>query len=482
MFRRTKIVATIGPASHSAVMLEELVAAGVNVFRLNFSHGRADDHRQVAETIREVASARDQSVAIMADLQGPKIRIGDFSSGYVTLVKGMAFTLDTAPGEASDDPSRVSITYPDLIKDCQPGDELLLDDGLIRLRVESIKGQQVHCRVEEGGRLASRKGLNRLGGGLSAAALTDKDMTDISIAAQLDVDYLAVSFPRDAADIEKARALYRDAGGKGGLIAKIERAEAVADPQTLDNLIRASDGVMVARGDLAVEIGDAELVGVQKHIILRARQLDRFVITATQMMESMIHSPQPTRAEVSDVANAVLDGTDAVMLSAETAVGDHPVATVNAMERIILGAERAWQSRQSGHRLHQEFVAIDESIAMGAMYVANHLRDVKAIIAMTETGTTPRLMSRIRSGMPIFAFTPHEATRRRMAIYRGVATVRFDNSKFASDEVDREAVAVLKRSGLIHSGARVIISKGSDSASDCAAETGTNTLKVVEVP
>lgn len=476
MFRRTKIVATIGPASNSPEMLDTLIDAGVNVFRLNFSHGVAEDHRQAVADIRRAATNRNTSVAILADLQGPKIRIGDFAEGYVTLKPGAAFVFDTAFEGISDNAGRVAINYPDLPKDCVAGDCLLLDDGLISLAVVEIRGAEVHCRVTEGGRLASRKGLNRLGGGLSADALTDKDIDDIAIAAKLDVDYLALSFPRDADDIKRARGLYQHAGGQGGVVAKIERAEAVSNPDNLDDMIRASDGVMVARGDLAVEIGDAELVGVQKHIILRARQLDRFVITATQMMESMIHAPQPTRAEVSDVANAVLDGTDAVMLSAETAIGDHPDVTVRAMERIILGAERAWQSRQSGHRLHQEFVQVDESIAMAAMYVANHLRGVKAIIAMTETGSTPRLMSRIRSGMPIFAFTPHQHTRRRMAIYRGVATVHFDSEQIDNDAINREAVAVLEKQGLIGPGDRIIITKGDY----VGAHTGTNTMKIVE--
>lgn len=477
MFRRTKIVATVGPACRAPAQLDALIGAGVNVFRLNFSHGQADDHRRAVTDIRRASEAHRVQVAILADLQGPKIRIGDFSTDYITLERGQRFSLDTAVAEPSDSTDLVGINYPALVDDCRPDDQLLLDDGLIALRVIAVHGSRVECEVLEGGRLASRKGVNRLGGGLSAEALTEKDIADIAIAAAMDIDYLALSFPRDARDVARARELYREAGGRGGIVAKIERAEAVADHEILDDIIRASDGVMVARGDLAVEIGDAELVGVQKHIILRARQLDRFVITATQMMESMIHSPQPTRAEVSDVANAVLDGTDAVMLSAETAVGDHPSLTVRAMERIILGAERAWQTRQSGHRLHQEFQQVDEAIAMGAMYIANHLLNVKAIIAMTETGSTPRLMSRIRSGMPIFAFTPHPETQRRMSIYRGVSTVHFDSGHIANDQLNREAVAILEEMGLVQNGDRIIITKGDY----VSAHAGTNTMKVVSV-
>ncbi|MGB1203759.1 MAG: pyruvate kinase, partial [Alloalcanivorax venustensis] len=350
MFRRTKIVATLGPASSGADLLARLIDAGVNVFRLNFSHGSADDHRAVAARVREQADAQARNVAILADLQGPKIRIARFRDGPVMLEPGQPFTIDTALDKDAGDSGQVGTDYAGLAEDCRAGDTLLLNDGLLALSVENVAGSRVECRVLVGGELSNNKGINRQGGGLNAQALTDKDREDIKLAASLEVDFLALSFPRHADDIHQARALYREAGGHGDMVAKIERAEAVADPAVLDDIIIAADGVMVARGDLAVEIGDAELVGVQKHIIRRARALDRFVITATQMMESMIHSPQPTRAEVSDVANAVLDGTDAVMLSAETAVGDYPVATVQAMDRIIRGAERTYQSRPSEDR------------------------------------------------------------------------------------------------------------------------------------
>lgn len=477
MFRRTKIVATVGPACHSAQMLATLIAAGVNVFRLNFSHGSAEGHREVEARIRAAAAEQGRSVAILADLQGPKIRIARFRDGGITLRNGASFTLDASLDEDAGDERRVGLGYKDLPKDCRGGDILLLNDGLIELRVDSVQGSAVHCTVIAGGELTNNKGVNRKGGGLSARALTDKDIADIATAADMDVDYLALSFPRNAEDVEEARARFRDAGGQGDIVAKIERAEAVEDHDNLDSIILAADGVMVARGDLAVEIGDAELVGVQKHIIRRARQLDRFVITATQMMESMIHQPQPTRAEVSDVANAVLDGTDAVMLSAETATGKFPEQTVRAMDRIILGAERTWQVRELRDHHEQVPQKIDESIAAAAMYVANRLPGVVAIIAMTETGATPRKMSRIRSGLPIFAFTPHVRSQRRVAMYRGVHTVPFDSHSLAPEEVNGRAVSMLEEMGVVKAGDKVILTKGDYTS----VNAGTNTLKIVEV-
>ncbi|MFN3713494.1 MAG: pyruvate kinase [Alcanivoracaceae bacterium] len=478
MFRRTKIVATVGPASASADMLGCLIAAGVNVFRLNFSHGSAADHQMVAARIRAAADEQQRNVAILADLQGPKIRVGRFRDGPVQLLAGAPFILDAAMDELAGEPDRVGITYKELVSDCRVGDTLLLDDGLIELAITDIVGSELRCVVTVGGRLSNNKGVNRKGGGLTAPALTEKDLADIIVAAGMEVDYLAISFPRDAADVDEARHLYRAAGGRGGMIAKIERAEAVSNSAILDDIICASDGVMVARGDLAVEIGDAELVGVQKHIIQRARDLDRFVITATQMMESMIHSPQPTRAEVSDVANAVLDGTDAVMLSAETAVGDHPEATVRTMHRIIMGAERTFQTRMLKSRPMDRLEKIDEAIAVAAMSVANHLDRVKAIITMTETGNTPRMMSRVRSGIPIFAFTPHAETRRRLAIYRGVEAAHFDSATIHPDEINSRAAELLVAMQVAGPGDRVILTKGDY----LAVHGGTNTLKIVEIP
>jgi pyruvate kinase len=477
MIRRTKIVATVGPACDSEAMLTTLVEAGVNVFRLNFSHGSAEHHTVVANRIRSVAETVGKSVAILADLQGPKIRIAQFSHGEVTLINGQPFTLDAAMDEHAGDIHAVGLAYKNLPNDCSPGDTLLLNDGLIQLKVEQVEGSAVHCIVIEGGVLSDKKGVNRQGGGLTAKALTDKDKQDIKTAAELEVDYVALSFPRDAADVQEARSLYQQAGGRGGVVAKIERAEAVANNVTLDEIILASDGVMVARGDLAVEIGDAELVGVQKHVIWRARQLNRFVITATQMMESMISNPQPTRAEISDVANAVLDGTDAVMLSAETATGSFPEGTVRAMDRIILGAENSYQMRDLWKQEDNVPQKIDESIASAAMYVANRLAGVKAIIAMTETGATPVMMSRIRSGLPIFAFTPHAECQRRLMVYRGVQTINFDSANIPPGEVNQRAVDLLKELGVLQDKDKVILTKGDY----VNVNGGTNTIKIVEV-
>ncbi|MBY4677234.1 pyruvate kinase [Marinobacterium arenosum] len=477
MLRRTKIVATLGPATSSAQQIEQLILAGADVMRLNFSHGEADDHRRRAELVREMAARHGRYVALLGDLQGPKIRIARFADTKVRLEIGRQFTLDAELDRDGGDASRVGIDYKALISDSRPGDILLLDDGRIELKVLEVTGQQVITEVLVGGWLSNNKGINRLGGGLSAKALTDKDKADIKIAAEIGVDYVAVSFPRDAADMHEARALLEATGSTAGLVAKIERAETVADPQVLDDIIRASEAVMVARGDLAVEIGDAALVGVQKQIIGRARSLNKVVITATQMMESMISSPMPTRAEVSDVANAVLDSTDAVMLSAETAAGDYPVEAVAAMARICLGAEQHPSAQKSKHRIHEHFELIDETIALSAVYAANHLTGVKAIICLTETGATPRLMSRLRSSLPFFALSRREDTLRRVALYRGVQQVPFHADKLPPQEINQRAVDELVKRGVVADGDLVIITKGDY----LNAQGGTNTLKVVRV-
>lgn len=477
MMRRTKIVATLGPASDRPDILDKLIEAGVDVVRLNFSHGTPDDHRQRAVAVRSAAAKAGRYVAILGDLQGPKIRVGKFLEGAVQLQEGEDFVLDPEAVPGQGDEHQVSVDYKDLYRDCRPGDTLLLDDGRLRLSVESIQGRALHTRVLVGGRLSNNKGINRLGGGLTAPALTDKDLQDIKLAAELDLDYLAVSFPRDAADMQCARALLQQAGGNAHLVAKVERAEAVADPDHLNELIIASDVIMVARGDLAVEIGDAALMGVQKDLIKRARSLNRVVITATQMMESMIESPVPTRAEVCDVANAVLDGTDAVMLSAETAAGRYPVETVRSMADVITGAEKHHIAKKSTHRINSDFEAGDESIAMAAMYVANHFPRVRAIICQTETGNTALLMSRVRSGMPIYAFARHARTCGRVALYRGVGPVLFQNERLSGVERDERAIAILKEQGVIERGDYVLVSRGYNQ--DIGGST--DTLRVVQV-
>lgn len=470
--RRTKIVATLGPASNNPEVLDALIQAGVDVVRLNFSHGEASEHLALAETVRNRARAYGRQVGVLADMQGPKIRIARFKEGKVFLAEKATFILDADLASDMGDNQQVGIDYKQLPQDVRRGDTLLLDDGRIVFWVEQVEGQRVICQVVIGGELSNNKGINRQGGGLSAEALTDKDKADIITAAEMQADYIAISFPRSADDIHYARKLLRDAGGYGGIIAKIERAEAL---EVLDEIIEASDAVMVARGDLGVEIGDAALPPIQKKIIQRARQLNRVVITATQMMESMITNAIPTRAEVFDIANAVLDGTDAVMLSGETAVGRYPIKVVEAVDRICLQAEQQREIRVSRHRMDSQFERMDEAIAMAAMYMANHL-DVKAIAALTETGTTPLLMSRISSGIPIFALTPHVETRRKVTLYRGVYPVSFKVEHAHHATLNLEAIQELQRRGVVREGDIVIITKG-----DLEVQGSTNSLKLVRV-
>ncbi len=473
MLRRTKIVATIGPATDDPKVLDRMIEAGVDVVRINFSHGEPEQQRLRAETVLNRARAYGRQIGVLADLQGPKIRIERFKQGKITLREGDKFTLDARCKQDEGTQERVGIAYKELAQDVRRGDNLLLDDGRIALWVEQVEDHEIRCRVVVGGELSNNKGINRQGGGLSAPALTDKDRADIKTAAAMQVDYLAVSFPRTAEDIHEARRLFYAAGGTGGIVAKIERAEAL---NCLEEIIEASDVVMIARGDLGVEIGDAALPPVQKRIIQLARTLNRVVITATQMMESMIESPIPTRAEVFDVANAVLDGTDAVMLSAETATGKYPDKAVAAMDRICREAEKQRVTRVSDHRIDTEFKRIDEAIAMATMYTANHL-GAKAIIALTESGSTPLWMSRISSGIPIFALTKHAETRRKVTIYRGVYPVSFDIPSTNHAEVNKEAVDELVRRGAVREGDLLVITKGDL----MGMHGGTNAMKIVRV-
>ncbi|MDV6319911.1 pyruvate kinase [Chromohalobacter sp. HP20-39] len=475
--RRTKIVATLGPASDREGVLEDMIAAGVDVVRLNFSHGSADDHRRRLKAVRDAAARIGRTVAALGDLQGPKIRIARFKDEAVTLEEGQPFVIDVSLERDVGDAQQVGCDYKDLADDVAPGDVLLLDDGRLELKVERVEAPAIHTTVKVGGKLSNNKGINKQGGGLSASALTDKDREDLKTAIDIGVDYLAVSFPRHGDDMRLARDLLGEAGSEIGLVAKVERAEAVADDDTLDDIIRASEAVMVARGDLGVEIGDAQLIGVQKRIIQHARSLNKVVITATQMMESMIESPLPTRAEVFDVANAVLDGTDAVMLSAETAAGSYPVETIKAMERLCLGAERERAAQQSQHRIHEGFTRIDETLALSAMYAANHLTGVAAIVCMTATGYTPLIASRIRSGLPIVALAHTEIAQRRMALYRGVVSLPFDTQNLAPTEFNRHAVDNLISLGIVKQGDHVILTRGDH----MNAHGGTNTMKIIQV-
>jgi pyruvate kinase len=473
--RATKIVATLGPASSDPALLEQMIRAGVNVVRLNFSHGKAQDHIDRAALVRAAAQRAGREVAIMADLQGPKIRVGKFADGKVQLETGMKFVLDASRTELGD-AKGVGLDYKELPRDVKAGDTLLLNDGLIVMTVDAVKGEQVHTTVKVGGVLSNNKGINKQGGGLTAPALTAKDMEDIRTAMSFQADYVAVSFPQNASDMEMARQLCNVAGAefrhKPGLIAKIERAEAIPN---LESICKASDGIMVARGDLAIEVGNAAVPALQKRMIKMARDLDKLVITATHMMESMITNPVPTRAEVSDVANAVLDGTDAVMTSAETAAGRYPLETIIEMANICAEAEKAEDVKLDADFTGMTFARIDQSIAMGAIFTAYHL-GCKAIVALTDTGSTPLWMSRHRIHIPIYALTPKVATQRRMTLYRNVRPLLMDQS-VERDTALMDAEAHLKERGIVASGDIYAITCGEP----MGAPGGTNMLKICRV-
>jgi len=471
MLRRTKIVATLGPASDDQDVLYNMIQAGVDVVRLNFSHGSADDHIRRAEQVRSIARARGRAVGVLVDLQGPKIRVGKFENGKIQLAKGDRFILDANCELGNQE--RVGLDYKDLPRDVRRGSTLLLDDGRIQMWVEKVDGAEIICKVTQGGVLSNNKGINQQGGGLSASALTEKDMEDIKTAAALKADYIAVSFPRDASDMLLARRLMQAAGGKSLLVAKIERTEAITH---LNDILDASDAIMVARGDLGVEVGDAAVPALQKRMIREARNKNKLVITATQMMESMITSPIPTRAEVSDVANAVIDGTDAVMLSAETAAGQYPVETVEAMSRVCIEAEKERESSFTDYRLSLEFEHIDESIAMATMFTAYHL-NVKAIAAMTQTGSTALWMSRLGADVPIYALTPEVDTRRKVTLFRGVYPINFKPSTNDSEQVLKEGVDELRRRGAVRDGDLILLTIGEP----VGKSGGTNTMKIVRV-
>jgi pyruvate kinase len=475
MLRRTKIVATLGPATDDLDTLVEMCRAGLDVARVNFSHGGQQDHLRRIDLLREASRRAGRYVAVLGDLAGPKIRIESFAAGPVMLRDGQAFALDTALEKNAGNEREVGVAYKELVVDVAAGDTLLLNDGLIVLEVLAVQGTRIDTRVVSGGELSNRKGVNRKGGGISAPALTDKDREDIRFAAAHGLDYLALSFVRDAADIHQARELLREAGGTyTRIVAKIERHEAVAQ---LAGIIDATDVVMVARGDLGVEMGHAALTGLQKTIIHETRMRNRVAITATQMMESMIQNPVPTRAEVSDVANAVLDGTDAVMLSAETAAGKYPVKAVAAMAEVIQGAE-TFHLTQTGPRERSDitFTQTEEAIAHAVMYAANHL-NVRAIVALTESGETTLWMSRLRSDIPIYAFTRHEGTRRRVTLYRGVYPVSFDVHPDDRTPLFQRVFDLLLDLRLVDEGDQIILTKGELTG----VQGGTNSLQILKV-
>ncbi len=471
MLRATKIVATLGPASSDEQVLERLLKAGMNVVRVNFSHGNADEHIATVRRVREIAARLGLDVGVLADLQGPKIRIGKFADGKIMLVPGDRFTFDI--GCELGDQTRVGLDYRELVNDVRAGDTLLLNDGRMTMQVEKVGKTTIDCVVVVGGVLSNRKGINRQGGGLSAPALTSKDMEDIRAAVAMEADFLAVSFPKNASDMYMARELMRAAGGRMMMIAKIERYEAIGN---LEEILKASDGIMVARGDLAVEVGDAAVPALQKRMIRMARELNKVTITATQMMESMIEEPVPTRAEVSDVANAVLDGTDAVMLSAETAAGKYPVETVEAMARICAEADRSQQGVLDAAFLNRTFTRVDQTIAMSALFVAQHMQ-IRAIVALTQSGSTALWMSRIDSGVPIYALTPEDGTRRRLCVYRETHPILFEYQSHEREALLLEAEQKLLDRGVVEKGDLVIITIGEP----IGKSGGTNSLKIVRI-
>jgi len=471
--RRTKIIATLGPATDSPEALRRVLAAGVDVVRINFSHGHADEHRARFDAVREAARELGREVAVLGDLGGPKIRVETFLGGSVQLTAGQAFTLDCRADAPPGDATGVGVSYLGLPGDVVAGDTLLLDDGLIALAVDRVEPPRIHTTVLTDGVLSNRKGLNKLGGGLSIGALTEKDMADIVLAVELGMDFIAVSFCRSAADMERTRERVSAAGGEAALVAKIERAEAI---ENLSEIIDASDAVMVARGDLGVEIGDAELPGLQKKIIREAVLRNRAVITATQMLQSMVEAPIPTRAEVLDVANAVIDGTDAVMLSAETAVGRYAERAVATMARVCSGAERQFEPNPDFEAVPRDLERTDQAIAMAAMFLAGHVA-VRAILALTESGATARWLSRYRSQVPIFALSRSASARRRMALLRDVFPIDFDAPPGNPQLAARASISRLHALGLLDEGDRVIVTTGDHTG----ALGGTNTLKLLRV-
>jgi pyruvate kinase len=471
MSRDTKIVATLGPASSDADVLERMILAGVDVVRLNFSHGNREDHVERARLVREVSARVGRPVGILADLQGPKIRVGKFADNKIWLERGARFILDARCELGSQE--RVGLDYKDLTRDVSAGCVLLLDDGRIVLVVDRVVGSEIFTTVRHGGELSNNKGINRQGGGLSAAALTAKDMEDIRTAASIEADFVAVSFPKSAADMYMAKQLINAAGGHALTIAKIERVEAV---EALEEIIAASDGVMVARGDLAVEVGDAAVPALQKRMIRLAREKNKLAITATQMMESMIVSPAPTRAEVSDVANAVLDGSDAVMLSAETASGKFPVETVEAMARICQEAEKSSEVTLDREFLNRIFTRIDQTISLAAIWTAHHLK-VKAIAALSESGATALWMSRLNCGVPVYALTPQPEAVTKMCLYRAVFPLFMTQRPTTRDELLYDAEQLLMNTGIVQKGDFIVLTSGDP----MGTSGGTNTLKIVRV-
>ncbi len=472
MHRRTKIIATLGPSTDDEKVMSQLIDAGIDLVRLNFSHGSIEEHKRRVEMVRRISEEKNYNVGILGDLQGAKLRIGRFKNNKIFLHAGDKFTLDAELDLESGTQEVIGFTYKGLISDVSVGDTLLLDDGRIALEIDAIEGSLVKTTVVVGGELSSNKGMNRKGGGLSATCITEKDIQDITYVNELDLDYIAVSFLKSVEDITRVRELLKEQNSNISIVAKIETSEAL---EVIDDILESTEAIMIARGDLGVEIGDAEVPAVQKTLINKAQKTNCLVITATQMMESMVHSPIPTRAEVSDVANAVLDGTDAVMLSGETAVGEYPIEVVNAMSRVCRASE-VQEAQMHARRRHSSCDRVDEAIAMSTMYLANHL-NVAAIAALTESGSTCLWMSRITSSIPIYALTRHVKTLRRVTLYKGVFPAHLDFLGKTHAQVNHAAIAVLKKCKEVEENDLVILTKGDLMGVD----GGTNAMKVLRV-
>jgi pyruvate kinase len=479
LMRKAKIVCTIGPVSDQPAILGRLIEGGMDVARLNFSHGTHEWHGRALKAIREAAGHRRAAVAIIQDLQGPRIRVGELAEGGVNLVPDQTVRLVASQAQAALAAQGIPVTYANLTRDVRPGARILIDDGLIELVAVAVAGgaagpdSAVECRVVTGGRVTSHKGLNLPGTSISEPTLTDKDRADLRFGLAQGVDYVALSFVRGPEDVTQAKQLIAEYGGDVPVIAKIERPEAI---DHLDALLDEADGVMIARGDLGVEMGPEAVPLLQKRIIREANRRRRLVITATQMLESMTHQPTPTRAEASDVANAVFDGTDAVMLSAETAIGSYPVEAVCVMDRIIRAADEGTEPmfvRQSRDTL--SVVSFPEAICTSASSAALAV-GASAIVAFSELGATARLLSKQRPTAPIIAFTPFEPVRRRMALYWGVMSHTMLQIE-QTDERVREAERRLKAEGLATTGQRIVILSGTR----IGQPGGTNLMKLHQV-
>ncbi|QEY52968.1 pyruvate kinase [Legionella longbeachae] len=472
MLRQTKIVATLGPSSSDPEKLRAMLTAGVDVVRINFSH--ADESAlQLIALVRQISEELNHPLAVMADLQGPKIRIGRFKNKSITLVEGQSFTLDCNTPDLPGDINEVSIAYPNLSRELTLGDHLLLNDGLVELEVTAITDSKIHCIVIEGGILSDLKGLNRKGGGLAARTMTDKDKRDLHTAIEAEVDYISLSFVKDAQDIRHTRALINEFGKKIPIIAKIERTEAL---EYLTEIIQEADAIMVARGDLGVEVGAAEVPAIQKHIIGEARRLDKVVITATQMMESMINNPQPTRAEVSDVANAILDGTDAVMLSAETASGHFPIKVISMVNKICLSAEKHASFYYHGNEKSYHYKRADQAIAMATMHAANHF-PIQAIITLTESGDTALWISRQQSTVPIIAVSANKRTIGRLCLAHNVFPVFMNYHQFSSETLNQQVLDELIKLGHIEKNGFILLTRGRI----IGTAGGTNSMEIIKL-